>query len=282
MGRKSSFSEGGGGKFNNIDGVILSYEFTTSHPFAKEGQRRRGKSDFSPLYAVLTARMDGAEADDVDVMLVGDANDFEVEDDGLTLMPAKDGQKVWEKSQWAKFIRSWEAAADDGAEDEDTNGGFNYSPIVNTRVRFMQEVQLDKTGKVKTRKGKGRDGKERDYNDTTTVVSAFYGTADAPVKGRAATATKTTKAAGGKANGKAVEVDLTQMADAALVGLLDKFGGSATVAKLIGASGQLYLKKNYPDTADELRKIVGDPDFLNAAVEREAISEFDGTTASAL
>ena len=73
--RPAKLSEGGGGKFNGVDGVITGYEFTTTHPFSKGG---RSKSDFSPLYGVLSARMDSAKEDDIDVMLVGSADDFEI------------------------------------------------------------------------------------------------------------------------------------------------------------------------------------------------------------
>ena len=268
--RHATLSEGGSGKFNNVDGVISNYEFTTVHPFAKEGQRR-SRSDFSPLYGVLTAQMDGAKEPDVDVLLVGSADDFEISDGGKTITPVEEGRSVWAKGQWGKFIASLEKLGCETENADYDENVFNYEPIIGRRVRFQQEQQFDKGGKLKKRSGKGRDGKPREYDDTTTVVIADYGMAEAVRKGGAKTAT--VKAVG-KANGAAKEVDLTDTADEALVGLLDKFGGSAPKAKLVSAPAQLFLKKNYPDHSDELRKIIYDDDYLNDAVKRGVVSEY--------
>ena len=267
--RHATLSEGGGGKFNNVDGVILGYEFSTVHPFAKEGQRR-SKSDFNPLYGVLTAQMDGAKESDVDVLLVGSADDFEISDSGKTITPVEEGRSVWAKGQWGKFIASLEKLGCETENADYAENVFNYEPIIGRRVRFQQEQQFDKAGKLKKREGKGRDGKPREYDDTTTVVIADYGMAEAVKKG----AKTTTVKAAGKANGAVKEVDLTDTADEALVGLLDKFGGSAPKAKLVSAPAQLFLKKNYPDHSDELRKIIYDDDYLNDAVKRGVVSEY--------
>ena len=268
--RHATLSEGGSGKFNNVDGVISNYEFTTVHPFAKEGQRR-SRSDFSPLYGVLTAQMDGAKEPDVDVLLVGSADDFEISDGGKTITPVEEGRSVWAKGQWGKFIASLEKLGCETENADYDESVFNYEPIIGRRVRFQQEQQFDKGGKLKKRTGKGRDGKPREYDDTTTVVIADYGMAEAVKKGvKGATTTK----AASKANGAVKEVDLTDTADEALVGLLDKFGGSAPKAKLVSAPAQLFLKKNYPDHSDELRKIIYDDDYLNDAARRGVVSEY--------
>lgn len=273
--RAAKLTEGGGGKFNNVDGKIVDYEFTTTHPFAREG-RRSSKSDFSPLYGVVTALMDGAKENDVDVMLVGSADDFEISDDGKTITPSNEGDGIWAKSQWGKFIASLEKAGVSTENGDYDEGVFNYEPIIGRRVRFQQEQQFDKAGKLKKRQGKGRDGKPREYDDTTTVVVADYGQAVAAGKGAksAPASTKTTKAAG-KANGKAVEVDLTDTADEAMVKLSEKFGESFPKAKLVSAQAQLLLKKEYPSDSDALRKILYDDEYLAGAVERGIIAEYD-------
>ena len=267
--RPAKLSEGGGGKFNGVDGVITGYEFTTTHPFAKGG---RSTSDFSPLYGVLSARMDSAKEDDIDVMLVGSADDFEVSDEGKTLTPVDGVNGVWSKSQWGKFIASLEKLGCETENADYAEGVYNYEPIIWRRVRFVQEQQFDKAGKLKRRMGKGRDGKPREYDDTTTVVVADYGVVETTKKGAKGAAT--TRAAG-KANGAATEVDLTDKADEALVGLLDKFGGSAPKAKLVSAPAQLFLKKNFAEHSDELRKMLYDDDYINEAVKRGVISEYD-------
>lgn len=177
---------------------------------------------------------------------------------------------------------------------------FNYEPIIGRRVRFVQEQQFDKSGKLKTRKGKGRDGKERDYNDTTTVVLADYGvvlstpvdwdrsrppsqgkTVTSPVTHTIKGSTRTTTATrSGKSNGAPTEVftrdvDLTSIADEALVSLLEKFGGSSPKSKLVSAPAQLFLKKNFAEHADEIRKILYDDDYINTAVERGIIMGYE-------
>lgn len=269
--RHARFSEGGR-KFNGVDGVITGYQFTTVHPFAKEG--RQSSSSFNPLYGVITARMDGAKEDEIDVLLVGSADDYDISDEEATLTPI-DGKAPWPHSQWAKFIFSLEHLGVECESDTVGEDSYNYTPIIGRRVRFSQEIQFDKTGKVKTRKGKGRDGKERDYNDTTTVVAADYGyvSSSAPTSASGQKGAVKSPTAG-KPNGKIAEVDLTKQADLALAGLLEKFGGSTPKVKLVSAPAQLFLKKNYPNTSDELRKMLYDDDFLNGAVERGAISEY--------
>ena len=271
--RHATLSEGGGGKFNNVDGVITAYEFTTVHPFAKEGNQR-SRSDFSPLYGVLTAQMDGAKEADVDVLLVGSADDFEISDEGKTITPVEEGRSVWAKGQWGKFIASLEKLGCETENADYDENVFNYEPIVGRRVRFQQEQQFDKGGKLKKRMGKGRDGTPREYNDTTTIVVADYGMAPSIQKGARKGPPFTTAARASKPNGAAKEVDLTDTADEALVGLLDKFGGSAPKAKLVSAPAQLFLKKNFPENSDELRKIIYDDDYLNDAVKRGVVSKY--------
>ena len=270
--RHATLSEGGSGKFHNMDGVITDYEFTTVHPFAKEGTRR-SQSDFAPLYGVLTAQMDGAKEPDVDVLLVGSADDFYITDRNKTLTPVAEGRSVWAKGQWGKLIASLETLGCETENADFAEGVFNYQPIIGRRVRFQQEQQFDKNGKLKKRMGKGRDGKPREYDDTTTVITADYGMAvTTPTKGAKGVTTMTKVAS--KANGAAKEVDLTDTADEALVGLLDKFGGSAPKAKLVSAPAQLFLKKTYPAHSDELRKILYDDEYLNDAVTRGVLAEY--------
>ena len=269
--RHATLSEGGGGRFHNVDGVILLYEFTTVHPFAKEGNRK-SRSDFSPLYGVLTAQMDGAEKSEVDVLLVGSADDFEIGNEGKTITPVEEGRSVWAKGQWGKFIASLEKLGCETENADYPEGVYNYEPIIGRRVRFQQEQQFDKAGKLKKRTGKGHDGKLREYDDTTTIVTADYGMAEMAKTGARGTMAATKAAS--KANGAAKEVDLTDTADEALVGLLDKFGGSAPKSKLVSAPAQLFLKKNYPDHSDELRKIIYDDDYLNDAVKRGVVSGY--------
>ena len=275
MGARHAKFSSGGGKFNGVDGVIVDYTFTTTHPFAKEGSRR-SNSGFNPLYGVLRAQMDGSQQPDTDVMLVGSADDFEVTDEGQTIAPL-DGRPLWDKSQWSKFIASLEHLGIATENDEYAEGVYNYNPIIGRRVRFAQEQQFDQNGKLKQREGKGRDGKKRLFDDTTTVVTADYGSvaASQTTKTKTETVSPATRTATGKPNGKVKEVDLTDSADEALVGLLEKFGGSCAKAKLVSAPAQLYLKKTFPQTSDELRRMVYDDEYILGAVERGIIASYE-------
>ena len=276
MGARHATLSSGGGKFNGVAGLITDYEFTTTHPFAKASGRRN--SEFSPLYGVLQAQIDGAKEPDTDVMLVGSADDFAISDGGKTLTPLDD-RGVWNKSQWGKLIQSMEDLGIATENDEYAEGVYNYNPIIGRRVRFAQEQQFDKGGKLKQREGKGRDGKKRLFDDTTTVATADYGSVAAS-KTTQTTRTKTetspaTRTATGKPNGKVKEVDLTDSADEALVGLLEKFGGSCAKAKLVSAPAQLYLKKTFPETSDELRRTLYDDDYILGAVQRGIIASYE-------
>lgn len=270
--RPSGYKQGGG-FLNNVDGVIVNYEFTPDFPFQSEQPRKRKASDFNPLYAILTARVDGAKQDVTTTLFVGSADDFEIEDDGHTLTPVEEGIALWASGEWQRFIKSMvDNGGENFSEDDLPEDVINFEAILNKRVRFVQTKDLEKTDKRGKRKSK-KTGKE--YDQTQLEVSTVYGDAE-PVKRNATAkpATRATKPAG-KPNGKAVEVDLTDTAKEAVIGLLEKFGGSCPKAKLVSAPAQMYLKKNYPDTAEEVRKIIYDDDFLNAMVEEGDIKEYD-------
>ena len=283
MGARHATLGSGGGKFNGVAGVIVDYEFTTTHPFAKPGGRRN--SEFNPLFGVLRAQMDGSQPPDTDVMLVGSADDFEVSDEGKTITPL-DGRPVWDKSQWGRFIKSLEDLKVATENDEYAEGVYNYNPIIGRRVRFAQEQQFDQNGKLKQREGKGRDGKKRLFDDTTTVVTADYGSvaASKTTQTKTATVSPATRPAAGKPNGRvqAAEADLTDTLDEALVGLLDKFGGSCSKAKLASAPAQLYLKKTFPENSDDVRRGVYDDEYILGAVERGIIASYEQSGKSQL
>lgn len=277
--RHAELGEGGGGKFNNVIGIIKSYEFTTVHPFAKNPPKRRKEGEFEPLFGVLTAQMDGATKPDVDVLLVGDANDFEVSEDGLTLTPAVEGGKVWKDGQWGKLIASLEEHGVSTESGDYERGVYNYTPIVNRRVRFKQVQQFDKNGKVKQREGKGRGGVgKKMYDDTTTVVCEDFGYAEV-VKASAATSKSAAKRqAAGKTSKPAPSGVTTETMDEALVMLLDKFDGECPKAKIVSGPAQFALKKAYGEDADEIRRGIYDDEYLNDAVTRGVISGYDQTS----
>src|SRR6266446_6659520 len=161
---KSRFKAAGGGFLNSVDGVIKSYEFTTTHPFAKAGQK--AKSDFVSLFQVLTIRVDGSQTDITFPLWGGDASNFEISDDGLTLTPIEDGYVLGGGTDLAHFIQSYDAVSEDGASGDDDTV-VNYEPIIGQRVRFVQVpysadelASLKRRGKPTTRKDKKDPKKE--------------------------------------------------------------------------------------------------------------------------
>ncbi len=170
MARKSTFS-GGGGILNNSDGVIQDIQFTTETPFANEG---------GYLYAAVTINEDSRETPTTQFLFAGGTEEeFEITKDARGVTPATPGRKLGRGTAFADFIGSIDATDHPGTlgDDEDV---LDYSPVIGTRGRFMQQP-LDATelGKLKAR---GKATVRKDKNDpsksyplTKTVMSTFYG-----------------------------------------------------------------------------------------------------------
>src|SRR5882672_2677152 len=99
--RPGSFKKGGG-FLNNVVGEITDYEFTPDFP-GGDG-KRSSKSDFNPLYFVITVDVDGAEKPAVTTLFVGSADDFEISADGKTLEPVDESKSLRESSDLFQFI----------------------------------------------------------------------------------------------------------------------------------------------------------------------------------
>lgn len=275
--RPSQFKKGGGGRLNNVDGVITGYEFTPVFPFGES----TGSSKFeAAMYAILKVRVDGSEEDVLEPLKICNESAVdEIVDHGHTLVPKSEDFELSPNSKWSKLIASLCAAPGSGTNG---SGGFdeanlpedriNYEPIIGARCRFARVKDVETQEKFGKKVDK-KTGKEFDRDYLT--VARFYGMEKPAGKG---TAARTVTKAAGKTNGKAVEVDLTVEAQEALGGLLAKFGGSAPKAKLVSAQGQMFLKSKYPENADAIRKLIYDDDFLVAAVEAGAISGYEQGT----
>src|SRR5712664_2956384 len=118
MGRQSKFKQAGGGSLNGVDGTITGYKFTTEFPFASKSGTK-SKSAFNSLFNVLSIRVDGADVDIKKPLFTGDADQFEISDDGHTLTPIEDGYVLNGGNPNAKFIASWEKASEVGASSDD-------------------------------------------------------------------------------------------------------------------------------------------------------------------
>lgn len=217
--RPSSFKKGGGGFLNGVDGVISDYQFTDEFngvPFKAGKDPKSGKERFHSLNVLLSVRVDGATEDVTTTLFAGGADDFEVEDDGHTIVPVEDGRELRANTAWGKFIISLVASGfPEAMLPEDA---INYEPIIGTRSRFEQVVNVEDTKKL----GKKKDlktGKEYDRKDL--LITQVYDLAKPATKsnGKAASPAK------GKA-AKAATVDVSELAGATIIAILQANGGS--------------------------------------------------------
>lgn len=256
---KSRFKAPGGGFLNSVDGVIKGYEFTTTHPFAKEGQK--SKSDFLSLFQVLTIRVDGSTTDVTFPLWGGDASNFEISDDGLTLTPIEDGYVLGGGTDLAKFIQSYDAVSEDGASSDDETV-VNYEPIIGQRVRFVQVpysaeelASLKRRGKPTTRKDKKDPKKE--WPLQWLQVETVYGPAPVVATGKG----KAAPAKSGKANGKAAAgPTVDDLAIATLIDIVKGNGGSIAKSKL---SMRVLKALTGNPQQNAVRTLVNTDDFLN-------------------
>lgn len=215
MAKKAAFKEGGG-FLNGVDGKIVDYQFSSTNfdgtPF-KPGKDPVTKKDrFHSLYFILSARVDGAEEDVTQHIWAGDADSFDVSEDGHTLTPIEDGYAIGANTDLAKLIRSLEEKGEEigfeGAQSDD-EGVINFEPIVGLRVRFGQEKALDKSGNVIKRKVKKGKHAGKEFDQTVTIIEKVYGmdevaapTRKGSAKGKPAPAAPAAVAGKGGAGGK--------------------------------------------------------------------------------
>jgi hypothetical protein len=270
MGARPSSFKRGGGFLNNVDGMITDYEFTTEFP---GGGKQRGKksSDFTPLFFILSARVDGADEDVTTTLNAGNADNFEISDDGKTLTPVEDGYELSANSALGKFITSLcEAGFPETNLPEDT---INYEPIIGTRVRFVQVRNEEATKKYGKRKSK--DGREFDRQDLK-----ISNVLDLP------------SAKGGKANGAAQKGpkgkaakgggdDVADLAAQTLRDILEAADGAVPVDKLKMKVFAAFGAK-HPQRAmrDPVHKYLADADNLDG-IEGVVYDSDEGTVALA-
>lgn len=227
MGARPSSFKRGGGFLNNVDGVITDYEFTTEFPGGNAKSKGSKKNpDFTPLYFVLSARVDGTDEDAQTTLNAGNADNFEISEDGKTLTPVEEGFELSANSALGKFISSLcEAGFPETNLPEDA---INYEAIIGTRVRFVQVVNKEATDKYGKRKSK--DGKrEFDRQDLkVSNVLGLAGTSKATTKGG-----KPAPVVKGKKGAAPVAEDTSELAGETLRDILsDTEDGSILKAKL--------------------------------------------------
>lgn len=212
MGARPSQFKKGGGFLNGVDGVITDYEFTTEFPGGDSKPRKKGagNSDFTPLFAVLNVRVDGADEDVQTTLNAGNADNFDIEDDGKTLVPTTEGFELSANSGWGKLVTS--AVQGGFPEDALPEDRINFEAMINHRFRFVQEKNESATKKYGPRKGK--NGKTYDRQDLK--IESYLGPAGKAATGSKATASKT-PAKGAKAKGGD---DVADLATTTIQGIL--------------------------------------------------------------
>lgn len=207
--RPSSFKKSGGGFLKDVDGTITGYTLTDS-AFG-EAKTSAKNADFTTMHSVLSFRPDGAEADVTTKLFAGNAQAFNISDDGHTLEAVNEGETVAQNAAWSQFVETLvnpvsvqkQIGTPNGEagfpEDELSDDEIDWSPIIGSRVRVSQVI--DEYYKGKKRKDKTRvdaNGKPVEYDYTRPVVTAFYGK-EAPAKVvKSKTAAKAAPAKAGK------------------------------------------------------------------------------------
>lgn len=262
MGARPSSFKRGGGFLNNVDGVISGYEFTDAFngvAFVAGRDPKTKKERFHSLYCVISVRVDGADEDVSTTLFVGGADDFEVENDGHTLVPVEEGRELGASTAFAKLITSLcEAGFPDTLLPEDE---INYEAVIGTRARFVQRVNEEDTKKL----GKRKDPKTgKEYPRTDLVIDQVYdlpSSSPAAKKTTGGKANPPSKSAKGKAAPVAVEeVDINALAQETLVAVLtDAPGNSLAKSKI---SMKVLTKLMQDPNREEVRKLIFTDEFL--------------------
>jgi len=261
---KAKFRAAGGGFLNGVDGVIQGYEFTTKFPFASKNPNKK-KSDFLSLFMVLRARVDGAEKDVTTTLWGGDASNFEISDDGLTLTLIEDGVVLSGNTSLSHFIGSYDEQSEEGAMSDDETV-INFEPIIGQRVRFVQVpysadelADLKRRGKATTRPD-SKDPKKQ-WPLQWLQVDAVYGPAEVNLSAKDKAKGRTKGTAIAKSNGKAAaSPSVDELAISTLIDIVKGNGGSIPKSKL--SMRVLKALAGNPQQ-NAVRTLVNTDDFLN-------------------
>ena len=268
MDRPSLFRKQTGGRLNGVEGTITGLELTTVFPFG-EGTSKF-KDAGTPIYAVLTVRPDGADEDIIEPLKAGKEEDFTIEDDGVSMVPANEGQGIHPSSKFGKLLGS-AVENSNGMLTEDNLGFTNwpenklsFGALVGARVRFtrIKDAELqEKFGKKKDKKS----GKEYD-RDYLAIAEVFS------VAGAKAGKGKPAGKSGRLVSANELVFDAQDAADAVLPVIVEKAGGTLLRARL-SAQVQVMLTAKHPLGAhkSEILAVITDPTYLEDADTRGII-----------
>ena len=245
MGARPSQFRKGGGFLNGVDGTWVDYQWTdefNGQPFKPGVDPKTKKTRFHSLYFVPQILVDGADEPVTVSLFAGGYDDFEVSDDGHTIVgvgetdetPIESRRQLGAGTAFAKVIASLvEAGFPEGNLPDDV---INYEAVIGARCRFVQRKNAEDTQKLGKRKAK--DGKEYDRQDL--LIDQVYdlpdveakpnGKTKAPVKTAAKPAAG--KATVAKAKGATKGADVSELSADTLRAILEDKGGSIQKPKL--------------------------------------------------
>ena len=270
MGARPSSHRKAGGFLNGVDGTILDYQFTDAfngEPWkpgkVKDKKTGKIKDRFHTLYGVLSVQVDGAEQPVDTHLFVGGYEDFEVSEDGHTLIPAErnDGSfgNISANSAWSRLITSMTQNGLDENELPEDDEPIQYEAIIGRRAHFVQQDDADaaKKGLKRTDKRTGRE-----YPIQNLVVETVYEVEAKPA--RRAPVKPAQKSTGqaksvSRANGSGKAQDIGTFAAEVLTGIVKKAGGSTPKSKVSFAV--LQALKSDPRRED-VRKYLQNDDNL--------------------
>lgn len=253
-----------GGFWNNVDGVIEDYEFTTVPP--------NGKEEGEWAYLVPSVKIDGAKEATTQHLFLGGGPDageyatFEISKDGKELTMI-DGSNVsiGENTAGGKFLASLLDAGfpEDLLPDLAAGEPLRLDNVIGTRIRLSQQKNEEATAKLGKRKSKTGKG---EFDRTDTIVAKVYETPKRNTNGSGKLAAKTSA----KSTGKKVETEVAvdELAGEVLRDILEANGGKLPKAKLSMKVINHMLKLPTAQKAlrEEVRKFLFEDENL-AAIE---------------
>lgn len=241
--RPSSFKRGGG-FLDGVDCVITDYRYSdefNGEPYkAGKIKDRNGKLIDKPhsLNVLLSVRVDGADEDTTTTLkAAGDFDAWEVSEDGHDVTPVEPGTEFSAKAAFSKFLASLVKPIDgeDGfPEDRLPEDSFDCSPIIGTRIRTVQKVDVERTKefgkKVDKKTGKEYERKDLVVEHVYSLPGEVASKTTKPATGKAAG--KTAAPAKSKAAGKVETADISEKAGETLRAILSENKGSFKKTKL--------------------------------------------------
>jgi hypothetical protein len=270
--RPTQFKKGSGGFLDGVDGVITDYIFTdefNGEPFKPGKDPKTKKDKFHALYFLLSAKPDGAEDSVTTTLFAGGADDFRISDDGKTIWDAEyetqedaDAQEstrqLGANTALGKFVTSLVDAGFPIANLSDAQS-TNFEPIIGSRVRFVQRVNVEDTKKL----GKKVDKKtKKEYDRKDLLIDQVYAVGDG--SSEAADEAPVTAAKGkAGAKGKPAAVDVPTLAASTLVDILKE--NDNQIAKSKVSMRVLTMLMKHPNREDVKKWLFNDANLAQLA-----------------